>query len=101
MNKRFSIILLLFALIMFLNSCSQQNGTPEIVRLIATPGEISIQENSTIECIAEDPDGDKLNYSWKSEFGVISGSGKSITWAAPNTEDTYLISCTFQMNRIV
>jgi len=47
---------------------------------------------STIECIAQDPDGDELNYIWSAEGGNISGEGAVVTWVAPNNYGKYIIT---------
>ncbi len=49
---------------------------------------------STIECIAQDQDGDELNYIWSAEGGNISGEGAVVTWVAPNAYGNYIITVT-------
>jgi hypothetical protein len=38
-------------------------------------------------------DGDELIYEWESTFGNISGTGKTISWTAPNEVGNYFVSC--------
>ena len=61
--------------------------TPEwsSVRKAATP---------TIECVASDPDGDKLTYTWSADGGNFSGEGSTVTWVAPNAYGNYTITVT-------
>jgi hypothetical protein len=69
------------------------NTVPLINSIIAQPRKIHLGSNSTITCLASDSDGDELSYNWFSEFGSISGSGSSITWAAPINSGNYYILC--------
>jgi len=50
------------------------------------PGEIC-----WLECRAEDPDNDRLNYSWEAEGSNISGEGSEVSWTAPREEGSYNI----------
>jgi len=67
--------------------------TPEATTII--PG-----GKTTITCEANDPDGDKLSYSWSASGGTVSGLGKTITWQAaekngePVKSGVYVISVT-------
>lgn len=36
-----------------------------------------------VSCTASDPEGDQLEYWWKSDGGLIDGKGSIITWIAP------------------
>ena len=45
-----------------------------------------------IECHAEDPDDDELNYEWSASGGNISGTGLVITWTAPEAEGLHNIT---------
>ena len=51
-----------------------------------------IWQSYSIECIAVDPDGDKLSYEWSITGGKITGSGNKIIWTAPGVAGTYSIS---------
>ena len=70
------------------------NASPHIARL--TPSETSLAPgvSCTVTCTASDPDGDALTYTWTAADGVISGSGSTITWEAPEDEGSYTISVT-------
>jgi predicted secreted protein len=70
------------------------NHPPVITSLTAEPQEVLRSQTSTIECIAQDPDGDELSYTWLPSRGSISGEGSTVTWTAPNAYDTYTITVT-------
>jgi hypothetical protein len=70
------------------------NQPPVIPSL--TPSQTQVFPSSTVEiqCIASDPNGDKLNYTWAATGGSFSGAGASVTWLAPKQYGTYTISVT-------
>jgi hypothetical protein len=70
------------------------NHPPVIERLIPKPPAVLQGKTSTIRCIASDPDGDELSYSWSATRGNISGQGSSAVWTAPNTCGNYVIMLT-------
>ena len=67
--------------------------TPEATTII--PGGVT-----SITCEANDPDGDKLSYTWSATGGTVSGQGKTIAWQAaekdgkPVANGDYVISVT-------
>lgn len=47
----------------------------------------------TIECIAEDPDGDELSYFWpRPTGGKIQGEGAKVGWTAPGVPGDYTVT---------
>jgi hypothetical protein len=60
------------------------NQSPVISSLVANPSGILYGGSTTITCIATDPDGDLVRYSWSASEGNISGVGNKVTWVAPN-----------------
>lgn len=60
------------------------NQPPQISSLSANPTVIGPGGSSLITCVANDPDGDVVRYSWKTSEGNISGVGNKITWSPPN-----------------
>ena len=75
---------------------SVQNTPPKISNLEITPeGSINMNSSVSIICTASDEDGDSLAYTWTKTGGTFEGStsGPSVIWKAPNTQDTYKISC--------
>jgi hypothetical protein len=47
-----------------------------------------------IECLASDPDDDKLLFEWSADGGTISGEGAGITWTAPSYRGEVTITIT-------
>jgi hypothetical protein len=48
------------------------NSPPEISLLTADPAQLYPGETSSLTCIASDPDGDPLIYSWTSDIGTVT-----------------------------
>jgi len=60
------------------------NGENQVVRIWRTV---------TIECTAEDPDGDELSYSWpRPTGGKIQGEGAQVGWTAPGVPEDYTVT---------
>jgi len=75
------------------------NNPPLITSLSASLATVAPGGSSTITCVASDPDGDTLTYTWSASGGTISGTGSSVTWVAPGVEGTYNISVTVDDGR--
>jgi len=76
-----------------------QNQDPVISSLAADPITVLPQSRSTVTCIASDPDGDPLTYSWEASQGEITGVGKTVTWIAPDREGWFTITVTVDDNK--
>ncbi|MBA7672782.1 hypothetical protein ES703_80969 [subsurface metagenome] len=59
------------------------NQPPLISSLTGDPSGVLYGGTATITCIASDPDGDVVSYSWSASEGHISGVGEKVTWKAP------------------
>ena len=66
---------------------------PVINKISASPRKINIDSTSIFTCFASDSSNYSLSYSWFSSSGIISGSGSSINWTAPNTPGNYYMRC--------
>ena len=70
------------------------NHPPVIESLTAEKTKILQGTSCNIDCIASDPDGDKLSYAWSVDRGGISGSGANVTWTAPSGGGQFIITAT-------
>ncbi len=71
------------------------NHSPQINFIKAKPGKINIGGSTVIVCNAYDSDNDNLNFSWRSDFGIINQiKADSIVWEAPFQEGDYFVEYT-------
>jgi hypothetical protein len=70
------------------------NHHPVIESLTAEHLLVKQDESTTVTCVASDPDGDKLTYEWKTTDGALSGQGSAVTWTAPSTCYSAIITVT-------
>ena len=84
------------------------NNPPEVKDFIITKksnlpcekDEIYIDNHYYIECIASDPDGDKLSYDWSVSEGVVEkDEGSRILWEAPSEKTDAIFEVTVQDER--
>jgi len=68
------------------------NQGPVVSSLAANPAVLLPQGRSTITCVASDPEGDVLTYSWESTGGEITGLGNAVNWIAPDREGDFKIT---------
>ncbi|HEX76132.1 MAG TPA: PKD domain-containing protein [Dehalococcoidia bacterium] len=68
------------------------NQNPQISSLVADPSTALPKGSSTITCVATDPDGDEVRYSWSASEGNVTGVGNKVTWVAPNKDGTFDIT---------
>ena len=68
------------------------NQSPAISELVANPSGILYGGSTTLTCMATDPDGDVVRYSWSASEGSITGVGNRVTWVAPNKGGNYNIT---------
>lgn len=59
------------------------NQSPVISSLVANPTSVLLGSSTIVTCVATDPDGDVVRYSWTASEGTISGVGNKVTWIAP------------------
>lgn len=67
------------------------NRAPVITALSSDPVNVLPGGSTTITCIANDPDGDIVRYSWNPSEGSISGTGNKVTWIAPSKSGSFNI----------
>ncbi len=68
------------------------NQSPVISSLVGNPSGILYGGSTTLTCIATDPDGDVVRYSWSASEGSITGVGDKVTWVAPNKGGNYNVT---------
>ncbi len=68
------------------------NQPPVISSLTANPSGVLYGASTTITCIANDPDGDTVNYSWSASGGNLTGVGNIVTWTAPQMGGSYTVT---------
>jgi len=68
------------------------NQSPVISSLAADPSGVLFGGSTTLTCIASDPDGDVVRYSWSASGGSITGVGNKVTWIAPSKGGDYTIT---------
>jgi hypothetical protein len=90
--KKKLLILSIFLLIIL--GCKKENHPPVISSISVSSSVIYPESTYTFECVANDPDGDNLIYNWTCTTGtLLSTSGKTVKWTAPERSGTAIISC--------
>jgi hypothetical protein len=70
------------------------NRAPAITSLTASPVNVTPGGSTVVTCVASDPDGDDVRYSWSCGDGSISGSGNRVSWISPNKNGDISVTCT-------
>ena len=70
------------------------NRAPAITSLAASPVNVKPGGSTVVTCVANDPDGDIVRYSWSCGDGTISGTGNKVSWISPNKNGDISITCT-------
>jgi len=68
------------------------NQAPAISSLTADPSGVLYGGSTLLTCIASDPDGDVVRYSWTASGGSITGVGNKVTWVAPSKTGSFTIT---------
>jgi len=99
----FGVLVVLAVVAMLGAACGRQatpptpptgNQPPAISSLVAQSQQLYPSGNTEIQCIAQDADGDRLNFTWAATGGDFSGAGSTIIWKAPPNYGTYTITVT-------
>jgi len=86
-----SLIILVVAALL-IGGCTPPNQPPLISSLTPSKGQVSPSDSCQVKCVASDPDGDQLSYSWSADGGSISGEEPVVTWTAPTALGDYTIA---------
>ncbi len=108
--KFVTIALILISVVALYSACGPGKATPAPTPSSAptptgnqppiisslTPSQTQVYPSGTVEiqCIASDPNGDKLNFTWSATGGTLNGAGEIVTWQAPKQYGTYTITVT-------
>lgn len=76
----------------FLDVLSKENNPPFIKKVEADPWKVDRGKTSKLIIDAYDIDGDRLQYTWSANAGIISGRGPTVTWTAPEKDGNYIIT---------
>ena len=71
---------------------AKPNQPPIITSLAAEKDRLRVWNTTTIECIATDPDGDRLRFIWAATGGKVQGTGREVGWTAPGVVGDYKIT---------
>lgn len=98
MNKKAYLVIVGFVVVVVMLSilfyAMLANDRPLITSLEAEPERAIPSGSCQIVCNAADPDGDELSYAWSASGGGITGEGTTVTWTAPNSVGSYIVTAT-------
>lgn len=100
-NFFYSIILSMVIIIASGLSCSapatapaDQKNQPPVITQIAGFTDWPPVTEGELTCVASDPEGGELTYTWVADNGTIKGQGQTITWVSPGSMGKYNVSVT-------
>ncbi|MFW6150769.1 MAG: Ig-like domain-containing protein [Chloroflexota bacterium] len=71
-----------------------ENRNPVISELKSEAMMVLPGSQTLVTCVASDPDGDEVSYTWKADGGEVTGVGDTVTWIAPESQGEYEIRVT-------
>ncbi len=97
--KRTKFILIMTGCLLLLNCKALEklvNQGPIIIKVTATPEELSVNDTTLLRVEAKDPDGDFLSYRWECSLGgqFISYTSDTAVWIAPSHAGRFPIKVT-------
>jgi len=81
------VILLTASLVvlLLLTGCAiSANHSPRVSRIKTDTMLVYPKGQAELECLALDPEGDAMTFTWSCTEGTFIGSGPIVTWRAPN-----------------
>ncbi|MDD5312496.1 MAG: hypothetical protein PHO26_05610 [Dehalococcoidia bacterium] len=66
-----------------------QANRPPVIESFYGTGEWPPESYGEFQCIARDPDGDTLSYSWLVDNGTLMIDGNKVTWLSPDKMGTF------------
>lgn len=78
------------------NGADGGNRDPVISNVFAIPPTIAIGDSAALSCIADDPEGAPLTYTWDPSDGRLVGSERVVIWYPPTISGNYRVSVTVE-----
>lgn len=91
------VLVLVGVALLFAGACAPGNNPPQISSVSADPTNVAPGEISTLTCVASDPDGDTLTYSWRYSGpceAAIPGTSSTVDWTVAGALGTYTVTVT-------
>ncbi len=95
--SQWAVLVLVGVVLLFAGACAPGNNPPQISSVSADPVNLAPGEISTLTCVATDPDGDTLTYSWKYSGpceAAILETGSTVDWTVAGALGTYTVTVT-------
>lgn len=70
------------------------NNPPQITSFTADPASLQFAQRTVLTVIANDSDGDALQYKWEASDGSLSGVGNRVSWTSPSKNGDFRIRVT-------
>lgn len=92
--RRLILLALILVVVVCFVGCPKKNEPPEIQEITVTPADsVKPGEKAHLKVDADDPDGDKLDFTWSASGGTLSATtGEEVDWTAPQDTGTYTIT---------
>jgi len=94
LGRKGRLLLVILGAALLAIACPAVNSPPQILSLVASPDAVAPGATSTITCLATDPEGTEVTYSWAVDGWTVPGSDYRLKWDAPEEEGTYVITVT-------
>ena len=95
--SQWAVLVLVGVALLFAGACAPGNNPPQISSVSADPVNLAPGEISTVACVATDPDGDTLTYSWRYSGpceAAIPGTSSTVDWTVAGALGTYTVTVT-------
>jgi len=91
MNKRryaAIMVIIMIAVLLLTTSCEPLDNYPPVIDSLEAEADwVPPSGSMHVTCNASDRDGDELSYDWAASKGDITGTGREVTWTAPEEID--------------
>lgn len=85
-SKKLAIFLTVsLVVLLLLTGCAiSANQSPKVSSIKADTKYVYLKGQAELECIALDPEGDPMTFTWSCTEGTFVGTGPIVIWQAPN-----------------